>query len=203
MDAHSCASGQASHRKPLGSANIMEKEQMIVILKEQIARAFLDVPHPGSPGKIIAIPCCPEHDAVAEWFSLHTWQDLEEALEIEDLDLTSYGSLLPEAYHYFLQAVLMYIIQNIDRDPASDSRGKRCWRPLDRVYHTIAPWPRSEEKWSQELRSEYLPLFSVEQRKIVVRVLEFVCTFGFFPEEDKAEILSDMQTAIKDIWDVS
>jgi hypothetical protein len=179
----------------------MDKERTIIELKEQIVRAFLDVPHPGSPERIIAIPCCPEHDAIAEWFSLHTWQDLEEALEREDLDLTSYGSLFPEAYHYFLQAVLIYIIQNIDRDPESNSWGKRCWRPLDRVYHTIAPWPRSEENWSQELRTEYLPLFTIEQRKVVVRVLEFACKFGFIPEDEKEEKILDMQTAIKDIWE--
>jgi hypothetical protein len=181
----------------------MDKERKIIELKEQITRAFLDVPHPGSPGKIIAVPCCPEHDAIAEWFSLHTWEDLEGALEKEDLDLSSYGSLFPGAYHYFLQAVLIYIIQNIDRDPESDGWGQRRWRPLDRVYHTIAPWPRSEEKWSREIRSEYLSLFSMERRTTVVRVLEFVCAFGFFPEEDKAEILSDLQTAIKDIWGIN
>lgn len=181
----------------------MDKERKIVELKEQISRAFSDVPHPGSPEKIIAIPCCPEHDAIAEWFSLHTCQDLEEALEKEDLDLTSYGSLFPEAYHYFLQAVLIYIIQNIDRDPGNDSWGAKCWRPMDRVYHTICPWPRSREKWSQELRTDYLPLFSMEQRKIVVRVLEFACAFGFIPEEDKEERILDLNSAIKDIWEIN
>lgn len=181
----------------------MDKERTIIELKEQITRAFLDVPHPGTPDRIIAIPCCPEHDAIAEWFSLHTWQDLEETLEKEDLDLTSYGSLFPEAFQYFLQAVLIYIIQNVDRDPESESWGKRCWRPVDRVYHTIAPWPRSKEKWSQELRTEYLPLFSIEQKIVVVRVLEFVCIFGYFPDEDKSEIISDIQAAIKDIWEMN
>jgi hypothetical protein len=180
----------------------MDKERTIIELKEQISRAFLDVTHPGSPEKIIAYPCCPDHDALAEWFSLHTWQDFEVGLETEDLDLTAYGSLYPEAYHYFLPAILIYIIQNIDRDPESDSWGTKCWRPIDRVYHTISPWPRSEEKWSQELRSEYLPLFSIEQRKTVVRVLEFACAFGFIPDEDKVETMADLQTAIKDIWEV-
>jgi hypothetical protein len=69
------------------------------------------------------------------------------------------------------------------------------------VYHTIAPWPRSEENWSQELRTEYLPLFTIEQRKVVVRVLEFACKFGFIPEDEKEEKILDMQTAIKDIWE--
>jgi hypothetical protein len=180
----------------------MDNERTIIELKEQIARAYREVPHPGSPEKIIAIPCCPDHDALAEWLSLHTWQDLETVLETEDMDLTAYGSLFPEAYHYFLQAVLIYIIQNIDRDPEAESWGTKCWRPMDRVYHTVAPWPRSEEKWSQDLRSEYLPLFSAEQRKAVVRVLEFVCTYGFHPEEERPEKLSDIQTAIDDIWEV-
>jgi hypothetical protein len=179
----------------------MDKERKIIALKEQILRAFLDVPHPGSPGKIIAVPCCPEHDAVAEWFSLHTWQDFEEALEKEDLDLTSYGSLFPEAYHYFLQAVLIYIIQNIDRNPEGDGWGTKAWRPMDRVYHTIAPWPRSGENWSRDLRSEYIPLFSIDQRHVVVRVLEFVCAYGFLPEDEKEEKILDIQAAIKDIWD--
>jgi hypothetical protein len=184
----------------------MNKEQKINEvheLREEIIRAFSNVPHPGSPEKIIAFPCCPEHDAIAEWFSLHTWQELEEALEKEDLDLASYGSLYPEAFLYYLPAILIYIIQNIDRDPESDSWGTKSWRPMDRIYHTICPWPRSKEKWSQELRSEYLPLFSVEQRKTVVRVLEFVCDFGFIPDEDKEESIADMQTAIKDIWKIS
>jgi hypothetical protein len=181
----------------------MTKEQRIIELKEEITRAFSNVPHPGSPEKIIAVPCCPEHDTIAEWFSLHTWQELEETLEIEDLDLTSYGSLYPEAYHYFLPAVLIYIIQNIDRDPESDSWGTNAWRPMDRIYHTISPWPRSKEKWSQDIRSEYLPLFSIEQRKTVVRVLEFVCEFGFIPEADKEDAILDMQTAIKVIWEIT
>jgi hypothetical protein len=181
---------------------IMDKERRIIELKEQIARAFLDVPHPGSPKRIYAVPCCPDHDALAEWLSLHTWQDLEVVLETEDMDLTAYGDLFPEAYHYFLQAVLIYIIQNVDRDPDSDSWGTKSWKPLDRLYHTIAPWPRSEEIWSQELRSDYLPIFSREQRKIVVCVLEFVLAFGFIPDDEKEYRNLDLQTAIKDIWEV-
>jgi hypothetical protein len=180
----------------------MNTEQRIVDLKERIIRAFADVPHPGSPGKILAIPCCPEHDAVAEWFSLHTWRDFEEALEKEDLDLTSYGSLFPAAYHYFLQAVLIYIVQNADRDPGAGNWGTKVWRPMDRVYHTVAPWPRSKEKWSRELKSDYVPLFSAEQRNVVVRVLEFVCAFGIFPEEEIDETLLDIKTAKKEIWEI-
>jgi hypothetical protein len=72
---------------------------------------------------------------------------------------------------------------------------------MDRVYHTIAPWPRSGENWSRDLRSEYIPLFSIDQRHVVVRVLEFVCAYGFLPEDEKEEKILDIQAAIKDIWD--
>jgi hypothetical protein len=36
----------------------------------------------------------------------------------------------------------------------------------------------------------------------VVRVLEFVCAFGIFPEEEIDETLLDIKTAKKEIWEI-
>jgi hypothetical protein len=192
--------------RPSGFAGIeiMDKGKTTDALKEEITRAFSDVPHPGAPEKICDVPCCTEHDAVAEWSSLHTWEDLARDLETLDYEPTNWVFFHPEAYRYFLPGALMFIVQNADRDPEGDSWGTRYWRPLDWARTTIIPYGYSGVydgmTWREEFRSRYLTLFSINQKAVVIRVLEFLCVFGSIPEESKAETISEVQTAIKEIW---
>jgi hypothetical protein len=182
----------------------MDRARAIDALKEEIARAFRDVPHPGAPEKIVDVPCCPDHDAVAEWSSVHTWQDLAKDLETLDYEPVTWVFYRPEAYRYFLPGALMFIVENADRDPEGDSWGTRYWRPLDWARSTIVPvgdpgW-KELAYWSEDFHSLYLPLFSSDQRAVVVRVLEFLIAFAAIPEEDRAETISEIRTAISEIW---
>jgi hypothetical protein len=175
----------------------MDSRTEIDVLKEEIARAFLDVPHPGAPENIIDVPCCPDHDAVAEWSSLHTWQDLAGDLETLDYEPTNWVFFRPEAFRYFVPGALTFIVRNADRDPEGDSWGTRCWRPMDWVGATIVPegYVRSDGTNSMdEFRAEYLPLFSQDQKRVVIRVLEFLIAYA------SVETITGIRAAIREIW---
>jgi hypothetical protein len=59
----------------------------IETLVDEIAEFFAGVVHPGEPHQICEVPCCPDHDALADWLSRHTWEELAEDLEESDYDL--------------------------------------------------------------------------------------------------------------------
>ncbi len=170
---------------------------MIETLVDEIAESFAGLPHPGEPHQICE-PCCSDHDALADWLSRHTWEELAEDLEANDLDPTPWGALLPRAYHYFLPGVLTYVVRSIGRDPDGDERGARHWRTLAWIYFTLAPWPRSEDwtQWREDLRSGPLPLLSAAQKEAVRKTLEFAASSGRLSPEEK----DDLRIATREIW---
>jgi hypothetical protein len=182
----------------------MDMNKIITALKEDIIQAFIDTPHPGSPEKICFVPCCPDHDATAEWSSHHTWEDLARDLETLDYEPLDWFFYHPEGFHYFLPGAILFIIQNLSRDPEDDSWGTRVWRPLDWVRSTIVPTgysgPENDMERKNEFRSQYLPLFSIDQRKIIIRVLDFFCSFAFISDDSNEETISDIKSAIREIW---
>jgi hypothetical protein len=171
---------------------------MIEMLVSEIAESFAGVAHPGEPHQICEGPCCPDHDAVADWLSRHTWEELAEDLQKSDFDPMLWD-LLPRAWHYFLPGVLTYVVRNIGRDPEGDEWGTRYWRPLDWIHQTLAPWPRSEHwtRWREDLRSGALPLLSEEQKETVRKVLEFAAAAEHLSPEQKAEL----EIAAREIWE--
>lgn len=171
----------------------------IETLVHEIAESFAGVAHPGEPHQTCDVPCCPDHDALADWLSRHTWEELAESLEGNDDDPTLWGALFPRAYHYFLPGVLTYVVRNIGRDPEGDEWEERLWCPLDWIYNTLAPWPRSEHwaQWRGELRSGPLPLLSAEQKGVVRKVLHLAAAAEYLSPEEKA----DLRIAAREIWE--
>ena len=154
---------------------------MIETLVDEIAESFTGVAHPGEPHQICEGPCCADHDAVADWLSRHTWEELAEDLQESDFDPMLWD-LLPRAYHYFLPGVLTYVARNIGRDPESDEWGTRHWRPRDWIYFTLAG---------------PLPLLSAAQKGTVRKVLDFAVSSEHLSPEEK----DDLRIAAREIWE--
>jgi hypothetical protein len=169
----------------------------IEMLVDEIAESFAGVAHPGGPYQVSEGPCCPDHDAVAEWLSCHTWEELARDLENSDFDPMGWP-LLPRAYCYFLPGVLTYVVRNIGRDPESEEWGTRYWRPLDWIHSVLAPWPRSEHwtRWRDDLRSGPLPLLSEKQKGTVRKVLHLAAAAEHLSPEEK----DDLRIAAREIW---
>jgi hypothetical protein len=164
-------------------------------LTSNIATAFANVLHPGAPSMILDGPCCSDHDAVAQWLSRHPWQELAKEIENNDFDPMEFSSISPPAYHYFIAGVLTFVVRNIGRDPDSGSWEGKYWRPLDWVRCAMAPPTGSVHSgsWSDEIRVDRLPLFSMMQREVTKDVLEFVADSDFAARDE-------IQAAVRQIW---
>jgi hypothetical protein len=159
-------------------------------LRRAVEDAFADVEHPGPPEKIRAYPCCPDHDADAEWRSRHTWQDWARRLA-EHTDAVEYSTLEPEAFRYFLPGILVHLIDHASR-PADRLRGPLHWASM-----VLVPLDAGAE----EFRASYLVLFSESQRAVVADVLRHLC--ARIPEDELDDpTIRKIERAVAELWSV-
>jgi hypothetical protein len=157
---------------------------------EEIAAAFDNVPHPGAADRILAWehPCGHDHKALAKWLSEHSWKELVGVMA--QGDPVGFGSLSPMAFHYFLPAVLTWLVQN----PQEDLKREVDW------LSTITF--RLEDPAGLRTRKEtYLPLFSNRQKAVVVDCLNYLASRpAYQPDSDWPDRAEEFRRAIKDLW---
>jgi hypothetical protein len=157
-------------------------------IQDLIAKAkkeFSVVPHPGSD-RITVADCCKDHDTWIEWCGNHSSTQFLEALRGGGFDPVEFGSLYPEAYHYFAGAVAIYCLERLaDRADANFD-----W---DQWIDAFCPLRNRADDFTKE----YLIRFSGAQRMIIARLLELASEKYFSQEGQQNE---DFIWAAGKIW---
>jgi hypothetical protein len=155
-----------------------------------VEAAFASVPHPGSAEHIWNVPCCPDHDGLAAWFAGHSWQEFLAVLRDDDPDPTSFAGILPQAFVYFLPAVLLHVANHIGPQPTWKGRD---WRPVDWLYFALIPFDRGDigARWTEAMERDYLPLFTRSQRGAVAMVLDYVACVERLTDDDENGLRTD------------
>ena len=136
----------------------MQNTEDLVALESEIRRAFAPVQHPGRGNILESYDCCEAHAAWVEWCSQHTNEEFLTAIRQGGFCPFEFMSLALPAYHYFTAAVLLYCLTTLS-NPLHD--------PLEWIEALI---PLTENE--KEFRSQYLVLFSTEQRSLAARILQ-------------------------------
>jgi hypothetical protein len=175
---------------------VQEYSAQIFNLKQEIQAVFGATEHPGTAQNIRDIPCCPDHDANALWLSQHTWVEFQNELEQNGGDPFEYSTLPPKAYLYFIPAVLLFTLDHLGLESLAGTPWQFIW---DWPY-VLIPILGTEDHTRQAIaqyKSQYLPLFTRDQRSIIEHYLTLVCTLDRQEEHISA---IEVQRALDEIW---
>lgn len=149
-------------------------EKIAERLKYRISETFAEKPPYFVPGEVIG--CCPDHDDSFDWYRNHTWKELPWGVACNVLDSAEFGSLDPEAYHYFLPGVLLHIVEILERE---------FQRMTFNIYSTgewLTPvyWDFRTPELSK-VAAEKLAMFTPLECQVVIEVIEFhhLCILEF------------------------
>jgi hypothetical protein len=165
-------------------------------LIKKIDRAFSPVPHP-APDKINPYPCCPDHDGMTEWFRAHTRRESQELLKEGTLD-SEFMPSEPEAFIYFLPAVLRYALE------AHESQRDQIWEWKEISGITCAPVSHWIEVlvplWEEPFLADFLEIrerCTPEQRNVIVEYLEYFLRASPVEQDGFRE---NIQRALQNVW---
>lgn len=163
--------------------NPFEKELSTLISATH--NAFHNVRHPG-PNGIFTPGCCADHDVWITELGKASWENFLDQLRQGCWDFVEFGSLFPAAYHYFSPAVIIYCAEkmNSESDPFCSRLATKDW---ERVFIPL-------KDQLHKFRSEYLSLFTSDQRSIVSNLLRVYGNLGKF------EFDMECEWAIKEVW---
>ena len=158
-----------------------EKAQKLL---NDTALEFAKIPHP-APDEIKRKGCCADCDAWISWCSSHTSEDFLQALREGGFDQYEFGTLLPQAYHYFSAAVVRFCLEQIALGTGID--------PYPPWVDTLVPLKDSAADFHQK----YVCLFSSGQRSVIKQLLELSAQ-AYFEQEEMIE--SNLTWAASEIW---
>ena len=163
---------------------------------EKIDRVFSLIPHP-KPDRINPYPCCPDHDGMTDWYREHTWREFQKLLEEDTLD-SEFMPTYPEAFIYFLPAVLRYTLESYEmkKDNIWEwviKAGITC-RPISDWIEVLVPL--FEEPYLTDIK-EIRKSLEPEQIKIITEYLLFFLAVSPFEQE---QFKNEIRRALNEVW---
>jgi hypothetical protein len=168
----------------------------ILEFNNKIAKVFSLIPHP-KPDRINPYPCCTDHDIMTDWYREHTWQEFQKLLEEDTLD-PEFMPTYPDAYIYFLPAVLRYTLESyeIKKDNIWEwvSNGKITCRPIADWIKVLVPL--FEEPYLTDIK-DICKILEPEQIKVISDYLSFFLEVSPIEQE---QFRKDIRRALNEVW---